>query len=378
MIERDFVRTLRKRLAEPLNFIQVVLGPRQVGKTTGLEQLIEAWTGPKHMVTADGVAPPGTDWIDVNWRMAEAMGKGTVLVIDEVHKVPGWSGVVKALFDKQRRARKINVVLLGSASLTLQRGLADSLAGRYELVRADHWDLAECEKAFGWELDDYLKFGGYPGAAELTSDVPRWRRFIRDAIIEPVLLKDLLALAAVNKPALFRQTFELALAYPAREVSLQKLLGQLQEGGNVSTIRHYLEIFEGAFLIKTLQKYSGSAVRKRASSPKLVPLNSALIHAMHDPSSIDQDADWYGRVFEAAIGAALCRTEDHVYYWRDGRHEVDYVIDGEAGLFAVEVKSGRRNRASGLGAFCRRHPNAIPLVVDRAKGAKLLRGESVF
>jgi predicted AAA+ superfamily ATPase len=377
IIKREFVAELSRRLKAPLNFIQVVVGPRQVGKTTGLRQLVQDWRGPTHLVTADEVAPPRAEWIEANWRVAQAMGPGTVLVLDEIQKVPHWRGTVKRLFDEGRLERKLNVVLLGSASLTLQHGLADSLAGRYELIRADHWDLRECEEAFGWDLDTFLKFGGYPGAAELVGDVPRWRAFVRDAIVEPVLLKDLLALTAIAKPALFRQTFELALTYPAQEVSLQKLLGQLQEAGNVSTIKHYLEIFQGAFLLQCLQKYSGSEVKKRASSPKVVPMNTALAHAFHDPADCDRPCDWRGRVLEAAVGAALCKRERSVYYWREGQYEVDYVVNTGARLYAVEVKSGRARGSGGLAAFLERYPRAVPAIVDAPKARRLLRGESL-
>jgi len=376
-ITREFTDVLRKRLAEPLNFIQVVIGPRQVGKSTGMRQLIQSWPGPIHNVSADGMAPPNADWLELNWRMAQAMGHGAVLVIDEVQKIPGWSGAVKRLFDAGRPKRALNVVLLGSASLTLQQGLADSLAGRYELIRVGHWDLSECDRAFGWDLDTFLTFGGYPGAAELIDDVPRWRAFVRDSIIEPVLLRDLLALTAIAKPALFRQTFELSLSYPAQEVSLQKLLGQLQESGNVSTVKHYLNMFEGAFLLRPLQKYSGSTVRKRGSSPKLLPLNTALVHALHDPADMRRSPDWYGRVFEAAIGASLCREPHAVYYWREGRNEVDFVVEMDDRIHAVEVKSGRNKRSAGLAAFCNQYPHAVPVMLDRAKGERLLRGETL-
>lgn len=309
-IKRAFVDELARRLKEPLNFIQVVIGPRQVGKTTGLRQLVRDRMGPTHMVTADDVAPPRAGWIERNWRVAQAMGPGTVLVIDEIQKVPNWSGTVKRLFDEGRAERKLNIVLLGSASLTLQHGLADSLVGRYEMIRADHWDLGECEKAFGWDLNTFLKFGGYPGCAELIGEVPRWRAFVRDAVIEPVLLKDLLAMTAIAKPALFRQTFELALTYPAQEVSLQKLLGQLQETGNVSTIKHYLDVFQGAFLL---------------------PMNTALVHAFHDPVDCDRPGDWRGRL----------------------------------------------RGTGGLAAFLARHPKAVPVLVDVPKADRLLRGETL-
>jgi len=373
-ITRHFTHRLRDRLAEPQHFLQVLIGPRQIGKTTGVRQLVSSWPGPAHLATADDVSPPRADWIETQWRIAESLGPGAVLVIDEVQKIPGWSAAIKRLFDEARPKRALNVVLLGSASLTLQQGLADSLAGRYELIRADHWSLDECEEAFGWDLETFLAFGGYPGAAELIGDVRRWQAFVRDAIVEPVLLKDLLGMTPIAKPALFRQTFELSLSYPAQEVSLQKLLGQLQESGNVSTIKHYLELFEGAYLLRALQKYSGSEVRKRASSPKLVPLNTALLHAFRDPTECARSPEWRGRVLEAAVGAALARLHPHhLHWWRDGRHELDYVVDTRDELFAIEVKSGRAKRASGLTEFLKRHPKATPLVVDAAGGEVLLR-----
>jgi predicted AAA+ superfamily ATPase len=317
-MERLFVSVLARRLRAPLNFIQVVLGPRQVGKTTGLRQIVRDWTGPSVMVSADDVAPPSSDWIDLHWKIARDKGPGTLLVIDEVQKVPGWSAAIKRLFDEGRDKKTLNVVLLGSASLAIQRGLADSLAGRYEVLHADHWSFSECKQSFGWDLNQYLKFGGYPAAAELIDDIPRWKAFINQSIIEPVLLRDLLAVTPVSKPALFRQAFLLSLRYPAMEVSLQKLLGQLQESGNVTTIKHYLEIFEGAYLIKTLQKFSGSEVRKKGSSPKIVPLNTGLVNAQGDPGEADRNPEWFGRLFECAVGAALHRQADDLFYWREG------------------------------------------------------------
>ncbi|MBC8207007.1 MAG: ATP-binding protein [Kiritimatiellales bacterium] len=373
-IVREFTAILEKRLKEDLNFIQVVLGPRQVGKTTGLRQIAEKWSGPVQTVTADAAAPPSADWIELNWKIARSKGPGTLLIVDEVQKIPNWSQVVKRLFDEERALRHLKVVLLGSASLSLQKGLADSLAGRYEVLHAGHWNLAECRRAFGWDLMRFLKFGGYPAAAELTGDVDRWRDFINHSIIEPVLSKDLLSFAVVNKPALFRQTFLLSLAYPAMEVSLQKILGQLQESGNVSTIKHYLELFEGAYLIKTLQKYSGSEIRKRGSSPKIVPLNTALVNAQGTPEGLEHNPEQLGRIFECAIGAELHRQADELYYWRDGKEEVDFVAICGDQVFAIEVKSGRIRRTGGLIKFTQRYPKAIPVVIDLEKGTRLLEG----
>lgn len=376
-IIRDFTKILQKRLGAELNFIQVVLGPRQVGKTTGVQQVVRKWGGPSLMVTADEIAAPGPDWITVQWQRARNLGENALFIIDEVQKIPGWSSRVKYLFDQDRKQGGLKIVLLGSASLTLQQGLAESLAGRYEIIPAHHWNLSECEKACGWQLDDFLMFGGYPAAAELVGEIERWQSFLRNAIVEPVLIKDILGMTTVGKPALFRQTFELSMAYPAQEVSYQKLLGQLQESGNVTTIKHYLELLEGAFLLKTLQKYSGSTMRKKGSSPKILPLNTALIHAFRNPSAVESDADWRGRVFEAAVGAALARTEGDLYYWRDGKFEVDFILQLEGKLFAVEVKSGRRRVSRGMEKFLSEYPESIPLFITYENAENLLRANKI-
>ncbi len=375
-IKRNFTRILEQRLQEKLNFIQVVLGPRQVGKTTGLQQIVASWQGPSLMVSADELITPTTDWLRLNWERGRNLGAGTLLVIDEIQKIPEWSTVVKYLFDQDRAFHHLKIVLLGSASLGLQRGLAESLAGRYEIIPAHHWNLDECDRAFGWDVDDFLKFGGYPAAAQLAGDVERWQSYIKNSIIEPVLIRDILGLATVNKPALFRQTFELAMSYPAQEISYQKLLGQLQESGNVTTIKHYLELFEGAFLLQTLRKYSGSEVKKRGSSPKIIPLNTALCHAFRSPISIDTDPDWRGRIFEAAVGAALTRTKGNLYYWRQGKFEVDFVLELEGKLYAIEVKSGRKRSRRGLEQFILKYPGSIPVLIDPESGKKLLAAES--
>ncbi len=364
-------------MQENLNFIQVVLGPRQVGKTTGLQQIVKAWPGPSLMISADELITPTTDWLRLNWERARNLGAGALFVIDEIQKIPDWSTVVKYLFDQDRASHNLKIVLLGSASLGLQRGLAESLAGRYEVIPAYHWNLDECSRAFGWDVEDFLKFGGYPAASQLALDVERWQSYIRNSIIEPVLIRDILGLTSVNKPALFRQTFELAMSYPAQEISYQKLLGQLQENGNVTTIKHYLELFEGAFLLRTLRKYSGSEVKKRGSSPKIIPLNTALCHAFRSPLSIDTDPDWRGRIFEAAVGAALCRTKGKLYYWRQGKFEVDFVLELEGKLYAVEVKSGRKRNRQGLEKFILQYPGSIPILIDLAAGKELLSAESI-
>ncbi|MCD6533478.1 MAG: ATP-binding protein [Deltaproteobacteria bacterium] len=376
IITRNFTKKLHERLTEELNFLQIVVGPRQIGKTTGLKQIIKNWQGSSLMVTADELAAPSLEWLALQWQRAKQKGRASLLVIDEIQKIPGWSQAIKYLFDQDRRALK--VVLLGSASLSLRQGMQESLAGRYELIDAHHWNLAECQDSLGWSLNEYLKFGGYPAAGELVTDLDRWQSFIRNSIVEPVLFKDILGLTSINKPALFRQTFELAMAYPAQEISLQKILGQLQDTGNVTTIKHYLELLEGAFLLKILFKYTGSEIRIRSSSPKIIPLNNGLIHGFHNPHDIDTDHNWRGRIFEAAVGASLAtRSKGKLYYWRDGKFEVDFVLELDNRLYAIEVKSGRRRHMHGLAKFLQRYPQSIPVIIDSDNVSPLLQAENV-
>lgn len=376
-IDRDFTNLLKKRLEEPLKFIQVILGPRQIGKTTAIKDILSTWSGPSLMVTADEVASPSPEWITLHWNRARQLGPNTLLVFDEIQKVRDWSRVIKVLFDEDREKEQLKIVLLGSASMGIQQGLTESLAGRYEYIPAPHWTYSECKKAFNWDLSTFITYGGYPAAAPLISDFQRWKDYISLSIIEPVLNRDILLSASVHKPALFRQCFELAMAYPAQEIALIKLLGQLQEAGNVSTIKNYLTLFEGAFLIKSLQKYSGSESRQRQSSPKIFPLNNALSHALHGTQEITPPD--YGRLFEAAVGTTLAQLPGKLYYWRDGNHEVDFIYKTQKKLYAIEVKSTRPPRSTkGLQTFLRLYPEAIPVIIDETNAERFFLESGAF
>lgn len=356
MLNREFIKILSKRLREKSPLLQILLGPRQVGKTTAARHLYDHWQGPKLFLSADVPTPPTADWITLHWNQALRQGHNTLLIIDEIQKIPGWSDQIKALFDRERGKGHLKVLLLGSSSLSLQRGMHESLAGRFELLHAPHWSYREWQAAFGDDFESYLRFGAYPGSAEFRHDESRWRSYILHSIIEPVLGKDILGLAPVAQPALFRQAFELAVHYPAQIISLQKLLGQLQDRGNITTVKHYLTLFEQAYLIRTLQKYSGSAVRTRGSSPKIVVLNPALTHAYQIQARLDSDRVWYGLMFESLVGAHLAQEEGTLYYWREGQDEVDYVLASPERTVAIEIKSGMRARRSSLARFARRYP----------------------
>ena len=282
VITRDFTVELERRIRQRTNVIQVVLGPRQVGKTTGVLQLEAAGIGPMTYASADLPAPPTYEWISEQWQLARS--RGGVLALDEVQKITGWSEVVKRLYDEERRAAQpLQVVLLGSASWLVQSGLTETLAGRFELVRVYHWSPIECRNAFGWNLDTYLQFGGYPAPAPLITEPNRWSTYIRDSIIEPMIARDLLGLRQIAKPALFRQTLELAMHYPAQELSLQKMLGQLQDFGNSTTLKGYLELLESGLILRALAKFSTKPLVRKSSSPKLLPMCPALMHAFQDP-----------------------------------------------------------------------------------------------
>lgn len=374
-ITRFFAKELVRRVRQELPFIQAVVGPRQVGKTTGVLG-IEAELGfPFFYCSADLPSPPDFEWLREQWLTARSKAANTIgiLVLDEIQKIHGWSEIVKALYDEERRRKKaLQVIILGSASWALQAGLTETLAGRYELLRVPHWSFSECKQAFEWDLDTFLKFGGYPAPAPLVSEANRWQQFIRDSIIEPMLSRDIFSIRSVAKPSLLRQTLQLVLSYPAQEISLDKLLGQLQDRGNSTTIKGYLELLEAGFVLKSLQKFSTRPFSKKSSSPKLVPLCSALVHAFTTPSRYDTDSGWRGRVFEAAIGAQLALVADELYYWRDGNAEVDYIITLDKKVLAVEVKSGRPRKAGGLSLFKERFENSCALVINREIGERFL------
>jgi predicted AAA+ superfamily ATPase len=321
-----------------------------VGKSTLVAQAVEGLPVPVRFVSADEPALRGPEWIAAQWEAArlETGPAGAVLVIDEVQKAAGWSESVKRLWDEDTRTGvPVHVVLLGSAPLLVEQGLSESLAGRFEVIRVPHWSLAEMRAAFGITLDEYIYFGGYPGAAPLIGDETRWRRYILDALVETTISRDVLLLTRVDKPALLRRLFELGCRYSGQELSYTKMLGQLHDAGNTTTLAHYLELLAGAGLLRGLPKFSGNAVRRRASSPKLQVLNTALATAQSGRSFADTrgDRETWGRLVESAVGAHLANAaatgEFELSWWREGDREVDFVLSGTGGLAAIEVKSGR-------------------------------------
>jgi predicted AAA+ superfamily ATPase len=358
---RPQVAELARRLIEPRRFIQVVAGPRQVGKSTLVAQAVADLHVPVRFVSADEPSLRGPEWIAAQWEAArlEAGPSGAVLVVDEVQKAAGWSESVKRLWDEDTRAAvPLHVVLLESAPLLVEQGLSESLAGRFEMIRVPHWSLAEMRAAFGTTLDEYIYFGGYPGAAPLIGDESRWRRYILDALVETTISRDVLLLTRVDKPALLRRLFELGCRYSGQELSYTKMLGQLHDAGNTTTLAHYLELLAGAGLLTGLPKFSGNAIRRRASSPKLQVLNTALATAQSGRSFADTRADRevWGRLVESAVGAHLANAAAtgrlELSWWREGNREVDFVISDAGGLAAVEVKSGRTPAAQpGIAAF---------------------------
>ena len=370
---REAARTLERRLSEPRRFIQVVTGPRQVGKTTLVRQVVEAHAAlTTHFVSADDPGLRDSTWLRAQWRVARQQSSRTnrrLLVVDEVQKVSGWAETVKSLWDEDTaQGGGPLVVLLGSAALAIQAGLSESLAGRFEVIRLAQWSFAEMRAAFGWELETYLRFGGYPGAASLVVDPDRWRAYIVDSLVETALARDLLLMTRVDKPALLRQLFRLGCDYSGQVLSYQKLTGQLQDAGNTVTLAHYLRLLRGVGLMVGLEKYAASRIRQRGSSPKLLALDPGLVTAMAgyglDPLS---SPDTRGRAVETAVGAHLVNTAPpgvEVTWWRERNQEVDFVVSDGRRTVAIEVGSGRtKTSVPGLRAFVREFSPAEPLLI---------------
>ena len=399
--QRSIAEVLEVRVAERPRRIQIVTGPRQVGKTTLVRHLLAqrpAGSGayfapdqpagpttlgdtfrPEGSLARVTAARPDTEWLVETWRRAtqaalswtleqgpkndaRAAHPYFVLVIDEIQKVPGWSETIKGLWDSSVAAgTPLQLILLGSSPLLMQRGLTESLAGRHEIIPMRHWAFTEMADAFGLDLDHYIFFGGYPGAVEYTANQNRWRDYVRDSLVRPNIELDILQMTRVDKPALLKQLFELGCAYSGQIVALDKIVGTHREAGNTVTLSRYLTLLEGAGLLTGLYKYSDHEVRRRNSPPKFQVLNTALMTALSTYTFEEAVADrsYWGRVVESAVGAHLCNTSDantRIHYWRESPLEVDFVIGRGKRLAAIEVKSGRAAAAKpGLDEFCRRH-----------------------
>ena len=365
MYKRDIYKTLMSRLAESRRFIQVLSGPRQTGKTTLAQQAMGSIKISSHYATADEPALRDRTWIEQQWEVARmktksgGRKKNALLVLDEIQKITGWSETVKRLWDEDTAKKlPLRVVVLGSSALLVQRGLTESLAGRFEVIPVTHWSFLEMQKAFGWNIDEYIFFGGYPGAAERIQDELRWSNYIRDALIETTISRDILLMTRVDKPALLRRLFQLGCNYSGQVLSYQKMLGQLQDVGNTTTLAHYLDLLQSAGILRGLSKYAGQRVRQRASSPKLLVLNTALMSASGSVTMKEakQEPDQWGRWVESAVGSSLANgvagKNIELFYWASRNREVDFVLSRKNELVAIEIKSGRnRGTFPGVEAF---------------------------
>ena len=355
-----------ERMNEPRRFIQVLAGPRQVGKSTLIGQVLDECTLPHYSYNADGVDENDSDWIRRIWestrvQMDSKQQTEAVLVIDEIQKIRQWSEMVKREWDADTRDRRqLKLFLLGSSRLMLRKGLTESLAGRFELIRLGHWTLSEMQDAFGWTLDQYIYYGGYPGTAGLSEDIRRWKKYVRESLVAPAIEKDVILTSNIYKPVLMKQLFELGCSYSAEPLSLTKAIGQLQDAGNVTTLSSYLNILKECNLLTGLQKYANDSARRYQSVPKFQVYNNALLTAYRGTSyERDRtDPQIWGRWVESAVGAYLLgdaeESDYSVYYWRERSYEVDFVIVHQGDVVAIEVKSGRRGMNSGLPEFCQR------------------------
>ena len=387
MIIRSQSNDLIMRLQEPRRTIQVVAGPRQVGKTTLVKQVLQQLSTPSRFFNADGVEPDDKDWIAARWEEVRALMhfnqyQELVLVIDEVHKINNWSEQGKREWDADTfNDVNIKVVLLGSSRLLLKKGLTESLAGRFEMLSMTHWSFQEMQEAFGWDINQYVYFGGYPGSAPYVNNEARWRKYMRESIIAPAIEKDVLQTTYIYKPALMHQLFHLGCAYSGELLSYNKMLGLLQDAGNATTLVNYLEVLGESKLLTGLPKYVKDASRKYRTIPKLQVYNNALLTALTEGVSYEKvftDPQLWGRWVESAVGCYLLDKADELdcdlFYWREDNEEVDFVLRRADKLLAIEVKSGKRQSNSGLSTFRQMYNPQHSLVV----GGQALPLEDLF
>jgi hypothetical protein len=375
MFVRSQIQLVENRINEPRKFIQVIVGPRQVGKTTLVTQMLEKVTMPYTFESADGILNTNSTWLNQLWEaarliMATTGTKEYLLVIDEIQKIDNWSETIKQQWDKDSRdGVNIKVIILGSSRLLIQKGLTESLAGRFEVIHMPHWSYTEMNEAFGWNLNQFIYFGGYPGSAQLIEDEVRWKNYINDSLIETSISKDILMLTRVDKPALLKRLFEVGSLYSGQILSYSKLVGELQDAGNTTTLSHYLSLLSDSGLLAGIEKYAGNVIRQRSSSPKFQVFNNALLTAQsHDRFDETQiNPKQWGRLVESAVGAHLINysvsERFQLYYWREGNNEVDFVLEHRGKTVALEVKSGSNTINKGMDLFAQKYNSAKVLMV---------------
>jgi len=376
---RPVFNIIRKKLTERRKFIQVISGPRQTGKTTLIGQLLKSITAPSTYLSADVFDGNGLVWIEKHWEAArmkcrQDKSKQHILAIDEIQKIPGWSSMIKKMWDEDSfNGTGIRLIISGSSGLLLHKGLTESLAGRFEMNHLNHWSFTEMHDAFGWTPEQYAWFGGYPGSAGLINDEQRWKRYIIDSLVETSISKDILMLTRVDKPALMRRLFDLGCSFSGQILSYTKMLGQLQDAGNTVTLAHYLELLNSAGLLSGIEKYSGSIIRQRSSSPKFMVRNTALISSRLEESmkSIIRDREKWGRIIESSSGAHLLNNQlegnYRLFYWRQGNNEIDFVLKKDKKVVGIELSAGLSHTGSGVEAFSR-HYKPYKVILVGGKG----------
>ena len=358
-ISLPFIQRLKSNLSMD-NLIQVIQGPRQVGKTTGILQFLKSQKKPYHYTSADGILENEFSWILKEWQKA-CHKKVNYFVIDEIQKIKNWSEIIKKIWDEKiqnSKYNKVKFILLGSSSLKIQRGLTESLTGRYQIINVYHWNFLETKKLIPISLEKFLRVGGYPGSYKFIKNREMFESFIKNSIIEPVINMDIIPFSSIQKPSLFKQVFNILCNYPAQEVSYTKLLGQLQSKGNTDLIKTYISFYEKAFLFKSLEKFSTRAIKIKSSSPKFISLSPCF-------SLFSYQENISSRIFESTVGAQLLRLPGELYYWRDRNQEVDFVFCFQNKIYAIEVKYGKKKIVSGMSAFLKKFKKAIPIFIDR-------------
>ncbi|PKO98479.1 MAG: AAA family ATPase [Bacteroidetes bacterium HGW-Bacteroidetes-8] len=375
MFERPYLKSIKSRIEEPRKFIQVILGPRQVGKTTMVTQLISQLSTLNLYESADAVTATNSVWLTQVWESARLRLKTTgatelLLIIDEIQKIDNWSEIVKQQWDKDTLdCINIKVIILGSSRLLIQKGLTESLAGRFETLYLGHWSYPEMQQAFGWNIQQYVYFGGYPGSATLINDEERWKNYIKDSLIETSISKDILMLTRVDKPSLLKRLFEVGCQYSGQILSYSKIVGQLQDAGNTTTLANYLKLLSDCGLLGGLDKFAGDIIRKRGSSPKFQVYNNSLITSQINTTyqKATANPELWGRLTESSVGTHLINhsisQRYNLYYWREGNYEVDFILENGNKVIGLEVKSGLKAKNAGMSVFADKfHPDKLLLI----------------
>lgn len=367
--ERTHVQALLSRLSLPSPAVQAVVGPRQVGKSTLIRQVLEKLEAPTVFLSCKSVQYRQTGWIHKEWEIARLLAKHhghCVIAVDDAQRLPGWAPLLCQLHKEDlEQQRDIRIVITGSSELELLQQLKDKFPQSHEVIRAGYWTYPEMRCAFNWGIEQYLFYGGLPRSGDEPSDDETWLNWIRELMFDNLLKEDVKAVApAQNHEAIF-DYFKVSSVHSGNIMSYAQLAQKLPFTVKPTTLANYQKVLSRAGISNGLARIQDGGEISRSGSPKLQLSSNAWLTGMMN-SRFDklrsQGVIWK-QVFKSAVGAHLLNFAQEnaysVHYWFDRQHRVDFVLKKNDALVPIVVMPGDvKQGTDAIQAFAKN--NAMP------------------